>query len=947
MDYMLVAQEEEPANHSLENIVFLLEETKTSDAESRNTRIGQCASKFTYANYYCPDPPKYMLYNEEATSDKDRTPTDTNIFGTNMLLAQEVRFIGKTMTPFCVFATIDELIAFKKQMRLPNKTNVPILLNKIDNKTITVSGRLSKPKGKGNIGHDPSIGTLFVVYLIYMVFCGIIRLFLQGGGQMKVELDSLFLDKLKTGISIFSGAGFSVLPAPDGAKLPNSAELCVEIQKEFGLQDIPVERGLEYISEFCPESEYQTFLRNRFTVSEYNPLYDVINKLTIKNFVTTNIDNIIRKLTDHSERYYLKSIREYGATMNGCNELCYIPLHGDVSDPNSKLYFGSFDLAVVDKQNRDLFDLMYGKLAKEPILFIGYGFHDKAVLSVIKRLMDLGTTDIWVQFLPEDKDNIELFKSKGCHIIEASTESLLSWIDTNIQDDSGNLASQNAINKDLHHFCVPTISEVVSIPQKEFFQQGNTGWHSILTDVPYERKIVAELENATLTRKNVILIGCRFSGKTTILMQLARKVKHRNKFYVDGITKEEAEFMIKKIGEQDVWIFFNNCTDNILAYNAFAKIKNIKLVGASEEYRFETVKHLLDKAINYKVFNCNEISKDEARQIFNKIPSGIRKEHFSYKETSDEKFSMLEMVAQNVIGVFTKKHISKMLHEIEKHNIDMLKIVALTSYLSENGSAISYVNVANLLDINVYPNAVNIVKQTKDYLRAYDYRFDLDEEEQDYFILRSKLFAINVRNILIEEYKKFFASIVSKFTVKEAQYNILRYNVFRRKAYDAEFFAKLFTLGQAETLYKELYEKDDSPYTLQQWALCLASFKHYQDAFIKIDKAISLMPNNFSFKNSQAIILFESNKEIGSADAIGYMEKAMDTLKMCYMDDKRKIYHAQKFAEFAIYFHNKYDRNDYLENAWQWISEIIQEDSSPSPRTLRIRDKLMSIKSKL
>lgn len=141
--------------------------------------------------------------------------------------------------------------------------------------------------------------------------------------------------------------------------------------------------------------------------------------------------------------------------------------------------------------------------------------------------------------------------------------------------------------------------------------------------------------------------------------------------------------------------------------------------------------------------------------------------------------------------------------------------------------------------------------------------------------------------------------------------------------------------------------EEDSPYTLQQWALCLASFKHYQDAFIKIDKAISLMPNNFSFRNSQAIILFESNKEIGSADAIGCMEKAMDTLKMCYMDDKRKIYHAQKFAEFAIYFHDKYDRNDYLENAWQWISEIIQEDSSPSHRTLRIRDKLMSIKSKL
>lgn len=160
MDYMLVEQENEPVNHSLSNIVFLLEETKTSDAESRNTGIGQRASKFTYANYYCPDVPKYMLYNEEATSDKDRNPTQTNIFGTNMLLTQDVRFIGKTMTRFTAFTSVDEMIKFKSNMRLPNKTNIPILLKKVNEDTITISGRLSKPKDAGNIGHDPNIGTI-------------------------------------------------------------------------------------------------------------------------------------------------------------------------------------------------------------------------------------------------------------------------------------------------------------------------------------------------------------------------------------------------------------------------------------------------------------------------------------------------------------------------------------------------------------------------------------------------------------------------------------------------------------------------------------------------------------------------------------------------------------------------------------------------------------------
>ena len=160
MDYMLVKQESAPNNHSLDNILFLLEETKTSDAESRNTGIGQRASKFAYANYYCPDVPKYMLYNEEATSDESRKPSDTNVFGTNMLLAQGVKFIGKSMAAFKAFTSVDELIEFKSNMRLPNKTNVPIRITKINPNTITISGRLSKPKDKGNIGHDPNIGTL-------------------------------------------------------------------------------------------------------------------------------------------------------------------------------------------------------------------------------------------------------------------------------------------------------------------------------------------------------------------------------------------------------------------------------------------------------------------------------------------------------------------------------------------------------------------------------------------------------------------------------------------------------------------------------------------------------------------------------------------------------------------------------------------------------------------
>lgn len=159
IDYLLIRQEAKPENHSLRNVLMAVEETKTSDAESRNTSIYQRASKFVYIDNYCPDAKKYMLYNEEMTPDEDRNPTDTNRFGTNMLLTLGVKFIGKTMNGFRAFANVDEMVAQKSGMRLPNHTNVPILLNKYSDR-ITVSGRLAKPKNAGNIAHDPSIGAL-------------------------------------------------------------------------------------------------------------------------------------------------------------------------------------------------------------------------------------------------------------------------------------------------------------------------------------------------------------------------------------------------------------------------------------------------------------------------------------------------------------------------------------------------------------------------------------------------------------------------------------------------------------------------------------------------------------------------------------------------------------------------------------------------------------------
>ena len=759
---------------------------------------------------------------------------------------------------------------------------------------------------------------------------------------MKIKYEQKLKERLKTGIHMFTGAGFSVLKSPQGTSLPLGSELSDEVIKVFNLKDIPQNMGLDYVSELCPEKEYQNFLRFRFTVESYNSLYDVLNHITIKTIVTTNIDNIIRKVIDSSNRYYLTNIKEYGAPMGGEGEIVYIPLHGEVSDNTSKLYFNRFELSSVDKDNSDLFQLMFSRLVKGPIIFLGYGFKDNGVLNVIKHLMEIGNPDIWVQVLPDDLLTKRIMEEKGCHIIEATTEEFLTWIKSSFDGKNDSPVRNISGDTVLKKYVIPTPTQVEKVPVNDFYQQGRTEWYPILLDYAYERKIVSQAEEYALKQKNVIFSGGKFTGKTTALMQLSRKVNKTNKFYVQGLTKEQATLLINRLNGEKAWIFFDNCCDDVDAYIALAKCENITLVGTVDEYQLETVKHILGPTINYKVINCNEIDFQEAKAFYNKIPGGIRTETFTYKETQDEKFSMLELIANNVKGAYTEQRISALLKYIKKENEGIFIIIALASYLSEHGSALSYYNVSDVLHINFYPESYDLVKQAENYLRLFDF-IDLDKEmDNDCFVLRSKLFSLNVERVLLDSYKESFRKIVKKVVLDISPYRILRFDKFRRKGYDANLFKELFTKDEAVSLYDRIYQRDESPYTLQQLALCESLYGDHENAFRNIDKALSILPNNFSFKNSQAIIMFEANKDYGTVTAFDYMKKAMEILEQCYKDDKRKIYHAQKFAEFSMVLARDFDCCDYLKIAREWLKEIIEEEQG-SRRTKYLLEKVSNM----
>lgn len=163
LDYLLFEQDAEPDEGDCSGMVMAFEETKTSDDESRNTGVYQRASKFAFITAYSTTVKTYMLYNDGLNARETKKPSDTSIFGTNMLLTLGVEIMGKTnMGWFHKYESLDDMINAKNLMKRPPAGNIPILLKKYDDR-IEVSGRLAKPATAGNIAHDPNIGALSLI----------------------------------------------------------------------------------------------------------------------------------------------------------------------------------------------------------------------------------------------------------------------------------------------------------------------------------------------------------------------------------------------------------------------------------------------------------------------------------------------------------------------------------------------------------------------------------------------------------------------------------------------------------------------------------------------------------------------------------------------------------------------------------------------------------------
>ena len=573
---------------------------------------------------------------------------------------------------------------------------------------------------------------------------------------------------------------------------------------------------------------------------------------------------------------------------------------------------------------------MHSKLLLSPTLFWGYAFHDGSVNEIISQILEQGKQDIWIQCMP-GSEYIQFFRDLGCHVIIANTEQLLNEIEVQLKKDIKNIEVPS--NEIWDNYRIPSENQVESLPIRDYYQLGKTHWYYIITNQAYSTHWVNKIIDYSLENKNVLIVGTPLGGKTTLLMQIARKY-NKPVFYISTMNKEKAKLLCNNVESSDERIVLvDNCAEDMEAYRILACHENVKTIAISDDFMYESSKHIIE-SIEYKKIIIDDIEITEAQRIFSNIPESIRTDEFVYKQNETDKYSMFELIASNVRDVISENRINEFLKRVKSDN-EVFQLVLLTAYLTYYNSLLSMDIVFKYFEDADYDQILKIVKRTETFLSDINIVLEADLDDQNYYSLRSNLFAKYTHEVAKKGYRDVYAQVIKRFITNVSPSYIYKNYVFKRRAYDAELFNDLFG-DMGDAVYEIIFSRDDSAYTLQQWALYKAKNKRFSEAFVDIDRAINMQSKNFSIKNARAIILFEANKNKHTDAAKDSLVEAMEILERCYESDKRKVYHAQKYAEFAIWIFNEYNETTYLDKALKWLQVLIRSEESLSFKTKQL-----------
>ena len=750
---------------------------------------------------------------------------------------------------------------------------------------------------------------------------------------MNIELKELFELALKEGINLFVGSGFSVYANDEnGERLPTGAGLCNELSREFSTHNLhDLSKVCTIIDSFNSEGLKQ-YLSSRFSVQDYPSFYENITTINCPRIFTTNIDNLLSRIYENSSHKYLNNIFLNGFCYQDRNCIDYVPLHGSVDVPDSKFLFNMQEVSSSFRSQRNGWASLSLSVNQIPSLFIGYSLSDVGAIESLFGDNQLASNqkNKWIVLYQSDPGAEAYFRALGFKIIIADTKELLDYFGTlDLSTNKLLLKKNDSLDKLYPEACIPKGTKNKSIRSiDEFFLGASPIWSDVISNRIYKISHFDNITNLIEQPKHIIVTGIPASGKSTLLLQIAKHIStYKRAFVFNKILTFNKANIIKNEIKTPTILFIDNFTNDIDAFINLTSNKNIKLVGFDRYYNVDISIHKLPSHM-FEFYDSTDLTPKDIQGIYEKIPLSLRKSPLTTKDIPSDIPSIFEIVNYNIKKTEITSRYKPVIKELREGDPILLELLILSCYLHACRTPVSF-EVANSYlseDIDSYDEVLNILDSLKGLVNEVVGNIIDEEQDQDYYQPRSQILA---ETIISQTSNKDFGLVYDKFHKNVPQHVIPNYHVFKRYAYDSFYTIKAFSnWKEGLEFYNVVFSRDKTPFVLQQAALYLLRKKKFDQAALKIDSALQISRKRFfSIENTHAIILFKANiNSCNSETSIrGILDRSMQILKSCYLDDQRKTYHAVTFAEQAIAYYTRFSDSvaqDYLNLAKTWLLEV-------------------------
>jgi hypothetical protein len=391
---------------------------------------------------------------------------------------------------------------------------------------------------------------------------------------------------------------------------------------------------------------------------------------------------------------------------------------------------------------------------------------------------------------------------------------------------------------------------------------------------------------------------------------------------------QQAKYFVDLLDGNRCLLFIDDCFRDFDALNLVMRQKNICVIGFERDYAFEMRNFRLDLT-DYKLIDISYITDEDAQSIIETIPKDMLRNNYKLDAFRRDK-SVVTLIASVVTPM--NYRLMERFSSDDRISSDIFLMICYVHACGVPCSfdmIYSYIGDDELSWQDMLDATYRIGNLISDCSTAWDFVNQIDSL-QDYWQCRAKELARKVIENIPRGNKQ-FANMLMKFSERVLPYKICQYDLFMRNGYDADYASRAFVNSDEGERYYELCAlRDESEYLYIQAAQYFSRRKEYTKAFEWIEKAKNIRWHNaFTVRSNYAYIHFSANMDVTtrSEEEEDARERelviALNILRDCSINDKRKSIHVERLAECAIAYYEEYcddergaiHGNEFLEQA--------------------------------